>query len=110
MSNPYEQVKNILLQHRGRDKAIKGKEIAHFLGFRDDRQIRLVIRELITEGYPIASSVQSPYGYFLIESLEEAREYQQLLRDRLIEIALRRRDFKKGAGKKLDMVKQGSLF
>ena len=41
----------------GRRSAITGKRIAHTLGQSDDRKIRLMIRELIAEGVPIASSV-----------------------------------------------------
>jgi len=95
---------------RGRSKAIPGRVIAQRLGFKDDRQIRLVIRELIAEGYPVAAAVQPPMGYFLVESVAEAKEYQEGLKGRLIEDALRLRDFKRGAGKHLAKATQGRLI
>jgi len=104
-----ESIIQILLSHQGRSKAIKGIELARLLNC-DYRQVRQIIRDLIKEGYPIASAVQTPQGYFVIESQGEAWEYQHILRGRLIEDAKRLRDFKKGAGRKLDMVIQGKLI
>ena len=105
-----ESVKQLLANHQGHGKAIKGAEIAIILGQNDDRYIRLSIRELIAEGYPIASSVLKPYGYFLVESRAEAIEYQQSLKNRLIEDALRLRDFRRGAGCRLAKTVQGVLI
>ncbi len=104
-----EAVMRILRDHYGRSKAIKGKEIARLLGFRDDRQVRQAIRELIARGIPIASVTESPAGYFLIEEPAEALDYQQALRSRLIEDALRLRDFKKGVAHYLGRGVQGRL-
>ena len=98
-----------ILQH-GRHRAITGKDIAHSLGFREDRQVRLAIRDLIAEGHPVASAVQPPMGYFLVESLAEAKEYQAGLRSWLIHDALRLRDFKVSAGRYLANVVQGRLM
>ena len=105
-----ESVKQLLANHQGRGKAIKGAEIALLLGQKDDRFIRLCIRDLIADGCPVASSVQKPYGYFLVENRAEADKYRQTLKNRLIEDALRLRDFKRGAGCKLNVVKQGVLI
>ena len=109
MNELNQPVKEILFAHQGHSKAIKGSAIASILGRKDDRFIRQSIRELITEGYPIASSVQEPYGYYLIQNRDEADEYQRTLKKRLIEDALRLRDFKRGAGHKLNKVEQGVL-
>ncbi len=95
MTDNQQVVLRILLSHQGRSKAIKSMEMARLLGFHNDRSIRQVIRELIAEGYPVASSVQKPFGYFIIENLAEAKQYQEGLRSRLIEDALRLRDFKR---------------
>lgn len=103
-------VLRIILSHQGRASAIRGTEIASPLGQKDDRLVRLVIRDLIAEGYPIASSVQKPYGYFLVNSPEEAAEYQRNLKNRLIEDAIRLRDFRRSAGLKLAVAKQGVLI
>jgi len=79
------------------------------LNQRDDRKIRLIIRELITEGVPIASATDAPAGYFLVSTYEEARQYAEGEKRRLIEIALRRRDFRRAADCHLKPVEQGRL-
>lgn len=101
---------NILEKHQGKDSAIKGKDIACLLGQRSDRKARLIIRDLIEEGYPIASTVSDPKGYFMIQTIAEKDEYLAVLRSRLIEDALRRRDFKIAAGRYLEGVRQGMLL
>jgi hypothetical protein len=55
-----ERLLNILQQHQGRDNPITGKELARLLNQNDDRKIRLLIRELIAEGVPIASATEAP--------------------------------------------------
>jgi len=109
MNELNQPVKEILFAHQGHSHAIKASKIASILGYKDDRLIRLSIRELITEGYPIASSVRQPYGYFIVQDRVEADEYQKTLKNRLIEDALRLRDFKRGAGRILNKATQGIL-
>jgi predicted DNA-binding transcriptional regulator YafY len=99
----------ILQLHRGKRRAITGKELAQLLGDTDDRPIRKEIRRLIAEGHPIASSTEKPFGYFIADSIQEAEAYMLSLRSRLIEDALRRRDFKKAA-KSLNKEKQLALI
>jgi len=99
----------ILKLHRGRDQAITAKELARFLN-EEDRTIRKEIRALISQGAPIASTTQFPYGYFLTETMVEAHEYMQSLRNRLIEDALRRRDFKRAVAKAFDGSGQLKMF
>ncbi len=91
------QLKSILLRHEGKERAITGRELARLFGYKDDRQIRLVIRELISEGLPVASSTESPQGYFVVLTRQEAEEYAQSIKGRLIEDAIRRRDFRRAA-------------
>ena len=74
----------------GKENARTGKEMARVLGFRDDRMVRLVIRELIADGMPMASS---GVGYFIATTPDEATEYMQNLKSRLVEDANRRKDF-----------------
>jgi len=88
-------VLRILRLHRGKANAITGKELAQLLGEPNDRLIRKEIRELIAQGYPIASRTEKPYGYYLVESSAEAEHYLKSLKGRLVEDAYRRRDFKK---------------
>jgi len=97
MSEIKAELKRILIRHEGRSQAITGKELAGMFGYKDDRAIRLVIRELITEGLPVASSTEAPAGYFIVGTRQEAEEYAQSIRRRLIEDAIRRRDFRRAA-------------
>ena len=104
------ELKHILEGHHGRRSAITGRELARRFGQRDDRKIRLIIRELIAEGLPVASSTEPPAGYFLVETWQEVEEYAQSVRDRLINDALRRRDFRKAAAHYLLPAEQGRLI
>jgi len=90
-------VKQILLNHQGRDRAVPGRALAQRLGYKDDRAIRLVIRDLISEGVPIASTTESPAGYFVVVNQDEAEQYANSIKNRLIENAIRRRDFRRSA-------------
>lgn len=92
-----EELKRLLIQRLryGKASAITGKELSHHLdGTGDDRRIRLVIRSLIKDGYPIASSTNPPVGFFLTTTPEEAKKYIQDLRNRILEDARRLRDYK----------------
>ena len=100
----------VLHLHRGKARAITGKELAQVMGETDDRLIRKEIRELIAEGHPIASSTEKPYGYFTVSTSEEAEQYLRQLKSRLVEDAYRRRDFKKAAAKALNNEKQLALL
>ena len=101
-----DRVKTILEHSVGEKYALTQHTIAHYLK-EDPRAIRLAIRELITEGMPIASG---NYGYFIVSSHEEARIYQERVKSMLIEDAKRIRDFKRAAGKYLAPAKQGKLL
>lgn len=101
---------DILQLHRGKARAITGKELARIMGEPGDRMIRREIRELIAEGHPIASSTEKPYGYFMADTPEEVEEYLGQLKGRLVEDAYRRRDFKKAAAKALSKEKQLALI
>lgn len=100
----------ILQLSRGKAKAVTGKDLARIMGEPNDRLIRKEIRELIAQGYPIASSTEQPYGYFMVDTPEEAEQYLKQLKSRLVEDAYRRRDFKKAAAKALSKEKQLALL
>lgn len=91
------QLKQLVLGalRKGKQNAIKGIVIARLAGHSDDRKVRLIIRELIAEGTPIASSVREPMGYFIVETEKEAQEYRRAVRNRVKEDCLRIRDFKR---------------
>jgi predicted DNA-binding transcriptional regulator YafY len=81
----------------GKETAVTASRLAQSLGI-PERQLREEIRELITEGWAIASSVSgSRGGYFIANSAEEVEEYIQVTRSRLIQDATRIRDFKRAA-------------
>jgi len=104
------ELKTILQRHEGRNRAVTGKELTKMLGHRDDREIRQIIRELIKDGLPVASTTRPPAGYFLITSYQEAREYANSIKGRLIEDARRRRDFRRAADCHLKPATQGRLM
>lgn len=81
----------------GKRKAIPGNLLAKRLGFKNDRAIRIVIRELIADGVPVASSVIPPVGFFIAETREEVNQYIANIKSRLVEDAYRRRDFLRAA-------------
>jgi len=84
-----QEVRSLL--RYGKENAQTGSKLATVLGFKDDRPVRLAIRDLIAEGLPVAASGN---GYFIASSLDEATEYMRNLKSRLVNDAYRRRDFK----------------
>lgn len=72
---------SVLMQiPKGAANARTGKNIASYLCQRNTREIRLLIQELIADGYPICSSTQTPAGYFLAETREEVNENLKVLK------------------------------
>jgi len=97
MSDLKAQLKEILLQHRGRKKAIKRPliidEILRFDGYRNikretlDRAVREAKEELIAEDFPILSCSTNPSGYYLPEDVKELEEGIETSRAYLIQEA-----------------------
>ena len=75
-----------------------------------ERKVRLIIRELIAENLPVASTTEPPPGYFIITDRKQAAEYAESIKSRLIEDALRRRDFQRAADQWLMPAEQGRLI
>ena len=103
-----EELKDILLRHEGQAQAITGKELASIFGHRDDRRVRLAIREIIADGLPVASSTET--GYFVVATRKEAEQYALSIKGRLISDAVRRRDFRRAADQWLTPAEQGVLL
>ena len=106
MSNRVEhrdrpEFKRRLLQNLayGQARAKKGPLLHQQCGYKtsDDRPTRMMIRELIADGIPVASSTGKVKGYFIAETTEEVNAYIEQLTDRIREDAKRLRDFKKAA-------------
>ena len=95
-----EQILNLLQGHRGQQNAIKGMALAGLCGLRDDRAIRMTIEELISDGFPIASSCSENkttgvrMGYFLPITILEEYNYKHQLRSRAIGNFHRYKSFK----------------
>ena len=75
----------ILQERRGPDQAITAASLSQLTGA-GSRVIRKIISHLVTEDQvPIASSVQWPYGFYLITNAEEAeatlRQYWSRVRE-----------------------------
>ena len=94
----------------GRQNAIRGKDMAIRLGQNDDRKIRLVIRELIAAGVPIASSVSEPMGFYFITNEHEAHDYIRVLTERIKEDTARLNDFKRAASQFYQVPEQQGLL
>jgi len=103
-------LKIILLRHEGEARPITGRELAIMFRMKDDRRVRLVIRELITDGLPVASNTEAPAGYFIVATRQEAEQYAGSIRSRLIKDAIRRRDFRRAADQYLTPAEQGRLI
>lgn len=77
----------------GAQAARTGNDLARVCGYRDDRYVRVMIRELIAEGVPIASSVSERMGFFIVQNEHEAAAYIRILKARIREDENRLRDF-----------------
>lgn len=100
------ELKNILLRHEGKDRAIKSNELCLLLEL-PDRQVRLLIRELRSDGLPVLSSGE---GYFMPINQDELRYCLASMRSRLIQDALTRRDIKVYGERYLTPAEQGRMF
>lgn len=104
-----ELLRKLMTSHNGPAQAITAEALYRTFGLPNDRPVRQAIRELIADGIPIASSTQPPAGYFIVTSREQAEKYAGSVKSRLIEDALRRRDFRRAADCWLTPAKQGEL-
>lgn len=91
------ELHTILERHRGRDSAI-GKMALSRMVSQDERQVRLMILELIEEGLPIVSTSEPPAGYFIPNSLAEAKKYTESLRTRALALFIRSRKVRRNTG------------
>ena len=86
-----EQVRELLLEHRGADNPITSREINEIVDLDQVGSFpstRAVIRDIVLEErIPIAGSSQ---GYYVIETEEELENYIDNLENRITNIAERR--------------------
>ena len=102
------RVLKILQNHHGRANPITGRELALLLDQNDDRKIRMLIEELIDDGYPIVSSTQVPCGYFIAVTIQEVKNCTESLKSRAVSIFVRRQKLIRNAVK-IQKDKQGVL-
>jgi hypothetical protein len=77
-----QSVLKVLSSHAGRKNAIKAPVLAQAAGI-TPRQLRAVIEHLIEYHHArIGSTTQAPYGYFIIETAEDAEHACEQLRHR----------------------------
>lgn len=77
------KVLTILRAHVGMENAIFADEIAQQCNYRDDRKIRIAIRELIRQGHVIASDTVN--GYCIARTREEAEATLAITKSRALE-------------------------
>ncbi len=84
-----QAVMKILRKHRGRESAVKVNRIVQLTGI-NERQVRDIVKHLIHEHrVPVGSSTKKPYGYYWIETADEAFENYEALRRRGISVLAR---------------------
>jgi len=68
------KILNILYGHKGRNKPITVGKLVVLTGI-SEREVRQIVKNLLEiHHYPVASSVNPPYGYYLITDPEEAKQ------------------------------------
>ena len=83
------RILEILQNHQGKAKAIRADELQRQV-MASTRKIRAVTAKLVTERrLPVASTVNPPYGFYLITNAEEAKECLAQYWSRVEEVAKR---------------------
>jgi len=73
-----------MIDHKYRgQKIIYNQDIWNSNGI-TDRAVRVAIRELRREGYPILSTPHKPGGYFIPFTYEEVKEWRERMHDKAI--------------------------
>jgi hypothetical protein len=87
-----EQIRDILLEHKGIDNAIKSPKIAKLIGIKpgaSNRGIRKLITNTIKK-FMIPVAAHTHKGYFFIENREEFKNYLRTLDSWIKEIENRK--------------------
>lgn len=93
----------------GHENAVQLKELKRKLFLRDDRKIRLAIREL-RKSCPIAIASKKPYGYFIIATPEEYEEFRNYIISRIDEERQMLEDVEASAKSRFDKAYQPPMF
>ena len=86
-----EQIKNILLQHKGKANPIPANKISKTLNIPEDDTVpttrKLITKLILDEGMPIGAYGN---GYFYIETLQELTEYIDFLDQKIEQTTTRK--------------------
>lgn len=103
------ELRHILERHVGRNHPIDKARLARTVG-QNERQVRLVILDLIEDGMPIVSTSDQPAGYFLATNHKEAEEYTLSLQTRIEHLSHRRKTVLINIGEYWGPERQGFLL
>ena len=106
------RLKAFLQSRQGRDMAITRNELRNILGLdiKQDRQLRLLIAELRSEGFPVFPATQDPAGYYMPSTNKELQEGLVTLRNYIVSLCVQRAKIKKAGELSLYSGKQGVLI
>jgi len=88
---------------KGSAKPVKTKLLAQQLKT-TERNVRRLVRDLIAQGFLIASTMEPPYGYFIPQTGKERQRYSRQLKSRIREIAKRLEDFDRITARKIQQL------
>jgi len=80
MNNELLKTRLLYYLRHGQENAARKVDLAKLCGA-NERAMRIAIRELIDEGYPICGSPHPPHGYFIAASQNEVMAELALLRN-----------------------------
>lgn len=108
MTADEQLVLEIIAGHRGRDNAVTTGFIASRTGY-NIRLIRIIVKSLIENHHiPIAATTNTPYGYYIPQTVKEVVEYKRNLQARINSINSRLIAFEKSM--KSSLFREPSLF
>lgn len=95
LNNLEKHILDILEGHKGKNNPITVQEIECLICF-SSRRIRKIIADLVVNhNVPIASSVQHPYGFYLITDKDEALQCLRQYWSRVKEVSNRAKKLSK---------------
>jgi len=104
------RLKGILSNKQGRASAITRRELKNYLGYQNDRKVRLIIAELRQEGLPILFATQKPAGYYVPATWDELHSGLDSFKSYIIDLCVQRARIKKAGELSLYSTKQGVLL
>ena len=104
------RLKGILSNKLGRASAITRRELRNYLGYDNDRKLRLLIAEIRAEGTPILFATNKPAGYYVPATWEELRSGLDSFRSYIIDLCVQRARIKKAGERQLKQATQGILI